>query len=68
MFCHELLLFLLENISSGIGTSRTVSSPSSRSKLGQSFLMRESLANKIGREKCLLFFFWNVMWVLLGSL
>lgn len=43
MLCHEtVLLFLLlpvSNISSGIGTSRTVSSPSSRSKLGQSFLM-----------------------------
>lgn len=41
MFCHEILGLLLvgENISSGIGTSRTVSKPSSRSKLGQSFLI-----------------------------
>jgi hypothetical protein len=31
MFCHDLLVLLLENISSGIGTSRTVSNPSSRS-------------------------------------
>lgn len=42
IFCHDLWLFLFEaNISSGIGTSSTVSSPSSRSKFGQSFLMRE---------------------------
>lgn len=41
MLCHDkiVLLFVEANISSGMGTSRTVSRPSSRSKLGQSFLM-----------------------------
>uniref|UniRef100_A0A2P2QSK4 Uncharacterized protein n=1 Tax=Rhizophora mucronata TaxID=61149 RepID=A0A2P2QSK4_RHIMU len=48
-FCHDLLLFLPEaNISSGIGTSSTVSSPSSRSKFGQTFLMGH---NKLRKKK-----------------
>lgn len=40
-FCHRraVLLPMLVNISSGMGTSRTVSRPSSLSKFGQSFLM-----------------------------
>lgn len=41
MFCQRLdpLLPMPDNISSGIGTSRTVSNPSSLSKLGHNFLM-----------------------------
>lgn len=40
------LLPMLLNISSGIGTSRTVSKPSSRSKFGQSFLIWEKKKRK----------------------
>lgn len=43
MFCQDLPLLLDVNISSGMGTSRTVSKASSRSKLGYSFLMRVRL-------------------------
>lgn len=40
MLCQALVVVvLLEKISSGIGTSSTVSSPSSRSRLGQSFFI-----------------------------
>ena len=40
MFCHVLLVpLLLVKISSGMGTSSTVSSPSSRSRLGHSFFI-----------------------------
>ena len=46
-FCHDKEVLLWEvNISSGIGISRTVSSPSSRSKLGQSFLIRPKQTDK----------------------
>ena len=42
MFCHALMVPLLwVKTSSGIGTSSTVSSPSSRSRLGQSFFISQ---------------------------
>lgn len=54
MFCHRraTLLPMLLNISSGMGTSSTVSSPSSLSKFGQSFLMvwSTNIYVKKGRE------------------
>lgn len=83
MLCHEMvLLFLLlsvSNISSGIGTSRTVSSPSSRSKLGQSFfmIMRKSRAEQKKAERILIGKkrgefrrreYWIVLYIYLGLL
>lgn len=42
---------MLVNISSGMGTSRTVSRPFSLSKLGQSFLMEEEERKKKKKKK-----------------
>lgn len=53
MFAHleDLLLPMFENISSGTGTSKTVSSPSCLSKFGHSFLISIMKLRKKMEEK-----------------